>query len=127
MISSVASGLWGAFFGKTETASPLPTPVSNSAGNEHEESLSKKTIKMVALSVQDNLKSIYAEKDRIFTNFILVPGQNTLILTDRSGRILFLDPRYLNAQKQTMKGYRNCEVLYFNAGLVIYLPMRNIV
>ena len=80
----------------------------NRKDDQEKDDLSKKEIKKVILNVSDNLKCIYAEKERLFTDFILINFHKTLILTDRSGRILFMDPNELSAQKQTMKGYRNC-------------------
>jgi hypothetical protein len=70
VISSVATGLWGAFFGTAETPkeTPKPTPVAQ----QDQDDLSKKTIKVVKLTVNENLKRIYAEKERIFTDFILI-------------------------------------------------------
>ena len=89
-------------------------------------------IRKINLCANKNIKAIFSEKERIFTDFKILKDQanqnnQILILCDRSGRIYFMDPSSLMIIKQPFKGYRDVQVGILGQLLIAYLPKRNLI
>lgn len=112
VFSTLAKGIWG-LMGATDKEPPKEV---------EDDGYSKLDIHKVKLTTQLNLASIFAEKDRIFTDFQICRQSNgllsnnqmlkkkSLILCDRSGRIYFMDIKNLLICSEPLKGYRDVQI-----------------
>lgn len=128
----------------------MSTP--QSAHKKAADGYSKIDILKIKLNTELNLKAIFSEKDRIFTDFQLSISQDSnlknyndmkhhcLILCDRSGRIYFMHPKNLYIIHEPLKGYRDVQICLSQMSepgdepewshvinkLIAFLPKRNI-
>ena len=70
VFKSLAKGIWG-LMGGQETPTPKPKP--------EDDKYSKLDIHKVKLTTQLNLRAIFSEKDRIFTDFLICKQTNGLL------------------------------------------------